>query len=143
MVVFGWPKGHRRSYLQWLEGGIAPQVVFEVLSPGNRFGEMLRKFQFYERYGVEEYYLYDLQTGELIGWRREGSKLHEIPKMDGWISPRLGVRFELANGGLRLIGPGSQTFATYLELAQQRDAERQRAERLAARLRELGFEPEA
>jgi len=26
----------------------APQVVFEVLSPGNRFGEMVRKFDFYE-----------------------------------------------------------------------------------------------
>ena len=35
MVVFGRPKGDRSSYLQWLEGNIAPQVVFEVLSPGN------------------------------------------------------------------------------------------------------------
>src|SRR4051812_37685670 len=29
MVAFGRPRGHRRSYLQWKEGGIAPQVVFE------------------------------------------------------------------------------------------------------------------
>src|SRR5580704_14411094 len=56
MVVFGRPKGHRLSYLQWEEGGIPPQVVFEVLSPGNRFGEMLRKFEFYQHHGVEEYY---------------------------------------------------------------------------------------
>src|ERR1700730_6507681 len=26
MVAFGRPKGHRGSYLQWKEGGIAPQV---------------------------------------------------------------------------------------------------------------------
>ena len=36
MVVFGRPKGYRGSYKQWEEGGIAPQVVFEILSPGNR-----------------------------------------------------------------------------------------------------------
>src|SRR4051812_1358280 len=57
MVVFGRPKGHRPSYRQWEEGGIAPQVAFEVLSPANRFGEMSAKFDFYQRYGVEEYYI--------------------------------------------------------------------------------------
>src|SRR4030095_3541808 len=35
MVAFGRPKGDRGSYLQWQEGGIAPQVVFEIRSPGN------------------------------------------------------------------------------------------------------------
>src|SRR5436305_3274193 len=59
MVVFGRPKSCRRSYQRWREGGIAPQVVFEIISPGNRPAEMTRKFQFYERYGVEEFYLYD------------------------------------------------------------------------------------
>src|SRR4051795_2534945 len=55
MVAFGRPKGYRGSYKQWVEGGIAPQVVFEILSPGNRAGRMVRKFRFYERFGVEEY----------------------------------------------------------------------------------------
>ena len=49
MVVFGRPKGYRGSYKQWEEGGIAPQVVFEVLSPGNRPRQMIEKFEFYER----------------------------------------------------------------------------------------------
>src|SRR5438105_3322836 len=54
MVAFGRPKGHRLSYLQWEEGGIPPQVVFEILSPANRrLGVMLHKFEFYRRYGVE------------------------------------------------------------------------------------------
>ncbi|NEP44014.1 MAG: Uma2 family endonuclease, partial [Okeania sp. SIO2H7] len=35
MVVFGRPKGDRGSYQQWKEDNIAPQVVFEILSPGN------------------------------------------------------------------------------------------------------------
>ena len=41
LVAIGRPKGERGSYMQWEEEGIAPQVVFEVLSPGNRFNEML------------------------------------------------------------------------------------------------------
>lgn len=52
LVAIGRPKGYRGSYRQWREGGIAPQVVFEVLSPGNRAGEMKEKFGFYERFGV-------------------------------------------------------------------------------------------
>ena len=35
MVVFGRPKGDRGSYIQTQEEDIAPQVVFEILSPGN------------------------------------------------------------------------------------------------------------
>ena len=55
---------------RWREGGVAPQVVFEVLSPGNCVPEMARKYNFYQRYGVEEYYLYDPDNVGLIGWMR-------------------------------------------------------------------------
>ena len=44
--------------------------MFEVLSPGNTPTEMKRKRLFYERYGVEEYYEYDPDRGQLHGWRR-------------------------------------------------------------------------
>jgi Uma2 family endonuclease len=148
-VVFGRLKGDRGSYKQWEEDNISPQVVFEVLSPGNRAGEMTRKFEFYERYGVEEYYLYDPDHGELNGWLREGPVLREIPTMTGHVSRRLGVRFELAEGELQLYRPDGQRFLTYLELAAQRDEERQRAEqerqlkeKYAAKLRELGVNPD-
>jgi hypothetical protein len=151
MVVFGRPKGDRGSYKQWEEGGIAPHVVFEVLSPGNRAGEMERKFQFYERHGVDEYYIYDPDYGDLVGWRRADTVLEEIPRMAGFESPRLKIRFEPGNGpdALTITGPDGKPFVTYVELAKQRaDAERragesaQRADRLAARLRELGIEPD-
>jgi Uma2 family endonuclease len=78
MVAFGRPKGDRGSYLQWEEDGIAPQVVFEILSPGNTIAGMTRQFRFYERHGVEEYYLYDPDSGELSGWQRQGETLEEI-----------------------------------------------------------------
>lgn len=119
---------------------------------------MERKFQFYERYGVEEYYIYDPDHGDLVGWRRMGSILEEIPKMAGFESPRLRIRFDPGDGpdALTITGPDGKRFLTYVELAQERsDAERRaeesarrateqtpRADRLAARLRELGVEPD-
>jgi Uma2 family endonuclease len=70
MVVLGRPKGDRGSYQQWEEGGVAPQVVFEIPSPGNRLKEMHRKLMFYQTYGVQEYYIYDPDDYELMGWQR-------------------------------------------------------------------------
>jgi Uma2 family endonuclease len=149
LVAFGRPKRLRGSYKQWEEGGIAPQVVFEVLSPGNRPGEMKRKFQFYEQYGVEEYYIYDPFRGSLEGWRRRGGKLKKIARMQGYVSPRLGIRFEPGKGqdNLTIISRRGEPFLTPLEMsrlraeAEQRvEAERHRAARYAAKLRELGID---
>ena len=42
--------------------------------------------------------------------------------MPGWVSPRLGIRFELVDGQLELYTPSGEKFATYLELAEQRRA---------------------
>ncbi len=162
LVVFGRPKGHRSSYLQWQEGGIAPKVVVEVLSPGNRVNEMLRKFQFYERYGVEEYYIYGPDKLELFGWLRRGEVLEEIPQMNGWTSPLLGVRFDLSQDELTITGPDGRRFLTFGELIQQRnqleqqrhqleqqrhqlererDEQRSRTQRLEDQLRSLGVDP--
>ena len=150
LVVFGRPKGYRGSYRQWEEEQIVPQVVFEVLSPGNRVAEMARKLEFYNEYGVEEYYLYDPDEGSLAGWQRRDGRLHVIETMPGWVSPRLGIRFELVNDELQLIRPDGERCLTYVELEQQRRQERaarqqaeQQAQQLAAKLRELGVDPES
>ena len=151
MVAFGRPKGHRGSYRQWEENNIPPQVVFEILSPGNRAGEMTNKYLFYSRHGVEEYYLYDPDHGELAGWLRDSATgaLDPIENMVGWISPRLGIRFDLSETELVLYRPDGERFKRYTELLQERDAERERADqaeeraaRLAERLRELGVDPD-
>lgn len=127
-VAFGRPKGHRGSYKQWMEGGVAPQVVFEVLSPNNTVAEMDKKRAFYERYGVEEYYVFDPDSGELSGYLRQGNKLTEIPVMHGHVSPRLRVRFELKDGELHLYGPDGRRFQSFVEFAAERDREEQRAD---------------
>ena len=47
MVVLGRPDGDRGSYKQWEEDDIAPQVVFEILSPSNTHKEIATKQIFY------------------------------------------------------------------------------------------------
>jgi Uma2 family endonuclease len=128
LVAFGRPKGHRGSYRQWEEGNIAPQVVFEILSPGNRVMEMLKKEQFYDRYGVEEYYVYDPDDNELVGWRREAGQWQRIDEVHGWISPLLGVRFELTTETLVMYRPDGSRFETFAELLQRAETERQAKE---------------
>lgn len=149
MVVFGRPKGDRGSYQQWKEENIPPQVVFEILSPGNTLKEMAKKLQFYNRHGVEEYYIYNPDTVDLTGWWRSDLGLEVIDPIEGWVSPRLGIRLEMADE-LQIFAPSGDRFMTSVELAQLREQERQRAEQaearvkmLEARLRELGIDPEA
>jgi Uma2 family endonuclease len=105
MVVFGRPKGDRTAYRQWREENMPPQVVFEIVSPNNRFHELMDKLAFYDQYGVEEYYLYDPDRGSLDGWIRREGRLQPIEELEGWVSPRLGIRFGLDEGQLVLVRP--------------------------------------
>jgi Uma2 family endonuclease len=162
MVVFDRPKGDRGSYRQWIEAGIALQVVFEILSPGNRMAEMSRKLDFYEQYGVEEYYIYDPDRIDFTGWIRNNSRLELIQNDRDWVSPRLGIRFNLQDDTLIIYRPDDRPFLSFVELDQLRqqatertelseqraelseqraELSEQKAEKLAAKLRELGIDP--
>ncbi|MBX7212131.1 MAG: Uma2 family endonuclease [Verrucomicrobiaceae bacterium] len=145
LIAFGRPKGFRGSYKQWEEGGIAPQVVIEILSPGNKPMEMIEKHRFYERHGVEEYYLYDPDPGDesLAGYLRSGEHLMLLPDMQGWISPRTGVKLELSDGRLVCTRHDGKVFEPYLDVMVRAQDEAARAERLAAKLRALGIDPDA
>ncbi|MBL1211078.1 Uma2 family endonuclease [Geminocystis sp. GBBB08] len=160
MVVFGREKGERGSYHQWKEDNISPQVVFEILSPGNTTKEMYGKLLFYQGYGVEEYYIYDPNLNDLTGFVRQDNILTIIEEIDGWKSPRLGIRFQLSQSELTIYYPNDESkgtgdrFSTYNEekqkvLAEKERAEKekeraekekQRADKLEAKLRELGID---
>jgi len=172
MVVFGRPKGYRGSYKQWEEDELAPQVVFEVRSPSNGFKEMLEKLEFYEAYGVEEYYTYDPEPerNDLAGFLRQGERLRPIAEIHEWVSPRLGIRFDTSGAELRIFAADGTPFRSHEEVVawamqaeqeretertarqqaeQERETERaarqqaeQERERLLAKLRELGVDPE-
>jgi Uma2 family endonuclease len=161
-VAFGRPKGDRGSYKVWEEGGTFPQVIWEVLSPSNTVREMQRKRRFYRRYGAEEYFVYDPETGEAEGWTRDGRRFVDVDDLNGWVSPRLGVRFETGGPELVLYRPDGSRFLTFDQLdqlvtqereraaaADQRAAEEQKraeaaeakAARLLAKLRAAGLDP--
>lgn len=163
MVILGRPKAKRKSYRQWNEDNIAPQVVFEFLSDSNTTAEMTAKAIFFERHGVQEYYVYDLETKELSGFIRyteEDDQLEELSEIEGWKSPRLGITFDISSGELVLRKPDGTPFLKYedyIYLEQTLDetkaelgeakaeltAAKQREEALAAKLRELGINPDA
>ncbi|MEL7510974.1 MAG: Uma2 family endonuclease [Cyanobacteria bacterium J06554_3] len=155
MVAFGRPKGDRGSYMQWKENDIAPQVVFEILSPGNRAGKMAKKFAFYQRHGVQEYYIYDPDDIEFVGWQRKGQRLEHIDNVSDWVSPLLNVRFKLTSEMLEIYRPDGTMFRDLTDTEQRlTDAEQKlnnteqkldqtqaKNERLAAKLKELGIDP--
>lgn len=132
MVVFGRPAGDRGSYIQHREGGLAPQVVFEVLSPSNTDDELDAKLEFYERYGVEEYYVLDPAEHLANAYVRRGSRLSPVRKLAGFVSPRLGLHFEWIDGELVIIGKSGRAFQTRAK----------RVADLTAKLRELGIDPD-
>jgi Uma2 family endonuclease len=143
MVVLGRPKGDRGSYQQWNEDNIAPQVVFEILSPGNSQNEMDRKLLFYDRYGVLEYYIYNPDNNQLRGWLRGEEGLDAIASLDQWVSPQLGIRFDLSSEELQIYRPDGTRFFSYTEVSQlleerqqQLEQEQQRAEAMEDLLRQ-------
>ena len=164
LVVLGRPKGHRGSYMQWVEDGIPPQVVFEILSPGNRSREMHNKWEFYRQHGVQEYYVYDPDRNNFIVYIRQQDDLTALPadQIRDFIIPLLGVRMVWGEEKLELYHPDGKKFLSYMELleqdkvaqqfaeeqakraenAEQRaEMEAKRAEKLADMLRKLGIDP--
>ena len=119
MVAIGRPKGHRMSYLQWKEDNIPPQVVFEILSPSNHAVEMEKKRQFYEKYGVKEYYIYDPHKHTFEMAMRKGKQLTIVTNVSTWTSPLLGIHFEWNGIDLSLFHPNGEVFTSFLKLEEK------------------------
>jgi Uma2 family endonuclease len=123
-------------------------VVFEVLSPGNTYEEMADKLAFYEDHGVEEYYVYNPDTNRLMAYLRKGDLLLRQRRVNGFVSPRLRIRFDLSGPEMVVYRPDGERFVTFEVLQKAQEDERQRrldaeqrarkAEERAGRLADLG-----
>lgn len=143
-----------RCYFVW-EHGKPPDVVIEVVS--NKEGdELTRKLRGYERMRVSHYVVFDpwheLSEDTLCRFELHAGALVRVdtaltlPELDLGLLLWEGVfereratwlRWCRANG--ELVPTGAESTATE---KQRADDERQRADRLASKLRELGIEPE-
>ncbi len=135
LVAFGRPKGDRPSYRQWEEADVPVTVAFEILSPTNSVQEMIDKQIFYEEHGVEEYYIYNPEADSLTAYLRQGSVFLRAKTSGGFVSPRLGVRFDLSGPEMQVYYPDGAPFLTFEQLKTAlQQSEQQRAE--AARERD-------
>ena len=134
-LVFGRPKGHRPSWKQWEEDNVPLTVVFEVRSPSNTDQEMADKRAFYNRHGVEEYYLYDPHQNQFDCFLRRGTSLRRQRRRRSVVSPRLGIRFDLSGDEMAVFYPDGQPFLSFEDLKASQELEqdlRRLAENLAS-----------
>jgi hypothetical protein len=131
--------------------------VFEILWASNNDDEMQRKLEFYQQYGVHEYYIYDPESYEIEGWINNNGSLVQLEQINAWISPRLGIKFDTSQGELIIYRPDGERFLTPVQLRKELEAqrestdiERQRANEaeaklsiLAQKLRELNIDPDS
>ena len=92
------------------------------------------KLGFYERHGVEEYYVCDPRKNLFEARVRLGERLRLIETDDSeWTSPRLKIRFDTRGEELAMFRPDGERFLTPLEerkrAEQEKKQERSRAER--------------
>jgi Uma2 family endonuclease len=146
-----WPQEPRaregRSYFQWIYGK-QPDVVIEIVSD-KRGDEAGLKMRSYARLGVSYYAIFDpdeqLAGGVLRAFELRGKRYHAIEPR--WLED-IGLGLTLWTG---TYGGIQETWLRWCDVkgvpiptgAERADRAEARAERLAARLRELGIDPEA
>jgi Uma2 family endonuclease len=154
-LVKGVDNHPRKSWVVWEEDGKYPDLVIELLSESTATSDRTVKKQLYQdRWRTPEYFWFSPDTLEFAGWRLVGHEyeaIEETPQGRRW-SQELELYLGVLAGQLRYFRSTGELVPTPLEAAQQErqlaeqerqlaEQERQRSERLAARLRELGDDP--
>ncbi len=137
LVVFGRPQGQRRTWQNWKEAGLGPQVTIEVLSVVNKEPRGRRiladKVVFFEDHGVQEYIELDPEEPSIEVWLRTSAGLMPLGRQHHWYSERLGLTFKTDTGELKAFGPEGRPLLTLEDLANQATAEASRAGAEASR----------
>ncbi|MEM8604093.1 MAG: Uma2 family endonuclease [Cyanobacteria bacterium P01_H01_bin.121] len=143
-VALGRPDGDRGSYMQWQEDNIAPQIVFEIISPGNTAESLVRKQEFYVEHGVLELIFYNPDTFDFWAFVRSNTDQSPTLLMRlnlPWTSPIMRVRFEMTEAGLAVFYPNGAPFTDPQTWLDERDQAQQERDRAWEKLRELGIDP--
>ncbi|MEA5504293.1 Uma2 family endonuclease [Halotia wernerae UHCC 0503] len=141
-VVLGTERKTRKSWVLWEEEGKYPHVIVEILSPKTANTDKGLKKQIYQdTFRTPDYFWFDPDSLEFTGFHLvDGEYLPIEPNTQGHLwSQQLGLSLGVYQGLLRFFTNAGQLLPTPEEVAE---AETQRAERLAAKLRELNIDPD-
>jgi Uma2 family endonuclease len=161
---------NRRSWVVWQEEGKYPNIIIEILSDSTAKVDREEKKQIYQEiFRTPDYFWFDPESLELQGFTLISGQYQPIaPNPQEWLwSQQLGLYLGLYENKLRYFTPEGQLVPTpeeaaleaenravvaenrvleaenrVLEAENQVQQERQKAEKLAAKLRELGINPE-
>lgn len=144
-VVRGAANHDRHIYKFWEEP--VPNVVLEISSRKTRKEDFGKKKGLYAWLGVREYFVFDPEArlrAPLRAFRLHGNELvEEIVIGQRIMSYELGLELVQTGDTLRLYNPQSKEFLlTPAESYVRATEEAARASRLAAKLRDLGLDPE-
>lgn len=159
-VVFGVEKKKRPSYKTWEENGKVPDFILEITSKSTASEDRGTKRGLYAYLGVKEYFQYDPTADylkpSLQGFRLiDGNYLPILGQSKGdllsiyaetlglelWLEANGEMRFYSPNSEAKLLSPREMEQAKHQAEQAQYQAE-QRSAKLAAKLRELGLDPD-
>ena len=134
----------RRSYVVWEENDVVPLMTLELVSwlPG---GEYSKKMEIYRNLGVLYYIIYNP-----FYWQRDRHQPFEVYKLiSGEYQLQIGESFWMEEAGLGLgrctgtFGGETRELLGWFDHSGERIlTSEEKAERLAAQLRELGEDPD-
>lgn len=134
-VVLGTDRRPRKSWVVWEEDGKYPNVIVELLSDSTAKTDRGLKKQIYQdTFRTPDYFWFDPHSLEFEGFHLvDGTYQPLEPNEQGWLSSQqLGLFLGVHQNQLRFFTPAGQLVPTPQE----------RNEQLAAKLRELGIEPD-
>jgi len=135
-VVLGAEKRPRKSWVVWEEGGKYPNVIVELLSDSTaQTDRTLKKEIYQDTFRTPDYFWFSPDTLEFQGFHLVDGKYEMLsPNEQGYLwSQQLQLWLGVHDGQLRFFSTAGQLIETPEE----------RNEKLAAKLRELGVDPEA
>lgn len=141
-VVLGTERKTRKSWVVWEEKGKYPNVIIEILSPKTADTDKGFKKQLYQdTFRTPDYFWFDPNTLEFTGFHLVDGEYQSLePNNQGHLwSQQLGLYLGIHQEQLRFFTTEGQLVPTPEEVAER---ETQRAERLAAKLRELNIDPD-
>jgi hypothetical protein len=150
------PNPNRRSWVVWREEGKYPNLIVEILSDSTAKVDREEKKQIYQDvFRTPDYFWFDPESLEFAGFTLISGQYQPItPNSQGWLwSQQLGLYLGLSANKLRYFTPEGELVPTPAEAAQQAEnraveaenqvqQERQKSAKLAAKLRELGINPQ-